>query len=153
VTVRDKELVIRVRPGAPGVDTAPAVKTLAAHESGAPRLTAVDFEHHGDHDEVVVSLSAIPKYTETRSESGRPPLVFQDTRIAEELEQKRDVSAFGGLVTAVSSFGDASKRTVTLEAESDGELATRIGRRGSSLLWTLFKPGSMPASVTGVALD
>jgi type IV pilus assembly protein PilQ len=153
VTVRDKELVIRVRPGAPGVDTTPAVKTLAVREAGAPRLTGVDFEHHGDHDEVIVSLSAIPKYTESRSETGRPQLVFQDTRIGEELEQKRDVSAYGGLVTAVSSFGDPSMHTVTLEAESDGELATRVGRRGSSLLWTLFKPGTMPASVTGVAVD
>ncbi|HVW25147.1 MAG TPA: type IV pilus secretin PilQ [Polyangiaceae bacterium] len=153
VSVRDDDLVIRVRPGVPGVDTVPAVKTLAAHDGGTPRLTGVDFEHHGDHDEVVVSLSAVPKYTESRSESGRPQLVFQDTRIGEELEQKRDVSAYGGLVTAVSSFGDPSKHTVTLEAESDGELATRVGRRGSSLLWTLFKPGSMPASVTGVAVD
>ena len=153
VSVRDHDLVIRVRPGVPGVDATPAVKTLTAHESATPRLTGVDFEHHGDHDEVVVSLSVAPKYIETRSESGRPQLVFQDTRIGEDLEQKRDVSAYGGLVTAVSSFGDPSKHTVTIEAESDGELATRVGRRGSSLLWTLFKPGSMPASVTGVAVD
>ncbi len=153
VSVNDKELVIRVRPGAPGVDTTPVVKTLSARADQTPRVSGIEFEHHGDHDEVVVSLSGAPKYTETRSESGRPELVFQGTQIAEELERKRDVSAFGGLVSAVSSFGDPSKHTVTVEAESDGDVATRVGRRGSSLLWTLFKPGSLPTSVTGVGLD
>jgi type IV pilus assembly protein PilQ len=95
----------------------------------------------------------MPKYTEKRSDTGRPQIVFEGTKIGEDLEQKRDVSAYGGLLTAVSSFGDSAKHLVTIEAEGDGELSTRIGRRGSALLWTLFKPGSLPTSVTGVGLD
>ena len=152
VTVRDKELVIRVRPGAPGVDATPAVKTLAPHDSGTPRLTGVEFEHHGDHDEVVVSLSATPKYIETRSESGRPGarLPGHAHRRGARTETRRQ-----RLRRARSRrllLGDRSKHTVTFEAESDAELdSTRVSRRGVSLLWTLFKPGSMPTSVTGVA--
>jgi type IV pilus assembly protein PilQ len=155
VSVSGKDLVISVRPGKPGIDAASEAKTLGARAAAdqPPRLSGVEFEHHGDHDEVVISLSRMPKYTEKRSDTGRPQIVFEGTKIGEDLEQKRDVSAYGGLLTAVSSFGDSAKHLVTIEAEGDGELSTRIGRRGSALLWTLFKPGSLPTSVTGVGLD
>jgi type IV pilus assembly protein PilQ len=155
VTIDGKDLVIRLRPGKPGVDNVAEAKTLGAREAAdqPPRLSGVEFEHHGDHDEVVISFSRMPKYSEKRSDTGRPQIVFEGTKLGEELEQKRDVSAFGGFVTAVSSFGEPKKQLVTVEAESDGELATRIGRRGSALLWTLFKPGSLPTSVTGVGVD
>jgi type IV pilus assembly protein PilQ len=155
VAVNDKELVIRLRPGSPGVDTVLESKTLAPRASAdrTPRVTGVEFEHHTDNDEVVVSFSLMPKYREAKSDSGRPQIIFEGTHLGDELEQKRDVSAFGGVVTAVSSFGDPSRHTVTLEAESDAAVESRIGRRGSSLVWTLFKPGSLPTSVTGVGVD
>jgi type IV pilus assembly protein PilQ len=155
VTVVDKQLRIRVRPGTPGVDDLRDDKPQVAKAvpEQAPRVIDVRFEHRGDQDEVTIELSRLSRFTESKSESGRPRLVLEDTALPEALERKLDVTAFGGHVGSVSSFGDASKHTVTLEAEGDAQLDSRVTRRGNALVWTFFKPGTMPTSVTGVAMD
>ena len=158
VVVSDKKLVIRVRPGTPGVDDIPNPKTLPGGSTGAtpktlPRLTDVRFEHHADEDSVTIELSSMPKLAESKSEANKIRLVLEGTDIPAALERKLDVTAFAGLVTTVSSFADAEKHTVTLEAESSAPVDSRLIRRAHSLVWTFFKPGSLPTTVTGVASD
>jgi type IV pilus assembly protein PilQ len=154
VSVKGNELTVRVRPGTPGVDDSrdvPVPVALAAEQS--PELADVHFAHHGQQDDVTIDLSRIPRYTETKTESGHPRLVFEGTALPATLERKLDVTAFGGLVNSVSSYGDPTKHTVTVEVDSDAVLESHVMRRGSSLVWTLFKPGSLSTFVTGVASD
>jgi type IV pilus assembly protein PilQ len=158
VSVSDKKLIIRVRPGAPGVDDIPDPKAPAAGASAGPgtplpALTDVRFEHHEDEDTVTIELSSMPKIAESKSDAQKTRLVLEGTSLPAALERKLDVTAFGGLVTNVSSFGDAAKHTVTLEAESSAAVDSRLIRRPHSLVWTFFKPGSLPTTVTGVASD
>ena len=111
------------------------------------------FEHHADEDDVIIELSQMPKYSESRGKTGAPRLVLEGTDVPAALEQKLDTTAFGGVVSGVSTYGDAGHRLVTLDVESEAPVDTRISRRGTALVWSMFKPGSLPASVTGVGLD
>jgi type IV pilus assembly protein PilQ len=158
ITTRDQQLVIRLRPGPPGIDELDAkpraTPEKAVPEEQSPRLVDVRFEHHADEDDVVIELSSIPRFSAEKSPSGRPRLVLSGTEMGEKLERALDVAAFGGLVTTVSTFHDAAnQRAVTLEAEADQNTESRVSRRGGALVWSFYKAGTLPASVTGIAQD
>ncbi len=153
IVLEGAELVIRVRPGAPGVDDALAKQGTAARATDAPRITDVRFEHHEDEDDVVVVLTHAAKYTEKTGDSAKPRLVLDDAELPTGLERSLDVAAFGGRISTVSAFHDPTTHAVTLDVDGDAALESHVSRRGDALVWSFSKPGSLPASVTGVGLD
>ncbi|HVU05649.1 MAG TPA: type IV pilus secretin PilQ [Polyangiaceae bacterium] len=155
VSVRDKSLVVSLRPGEPGIDdlAAPEKKVAKPADDGTPRVSDVKFEHHDDRDDVVVELAGSPKILDVKSEDDRFRLVLENTDLPAALERKLDVAAFAGLLGSVSTFADPAKHTVTLEAEAAAKVESRVLRHGRTLTWTFFKPGSLPTTMTGVAQD
>jgi type IV pilus assembly protein PilQ len=62
-----------------------------------------------------------------------------------------DVGAYGGAVHSVSSF--ARDGDVVLVSERDTRVTSSVERRGNSLVWTFYEPGSLHSSLTGVGKD
>jgi type IV pilus assembly protein PilQ len=155
VDVRGDKLVIRVHPGEPGLDDPPKADAVAAKPAvdAEVRLSDVTFDHRSDKDDVVIALSHLTAFSEEKGENGRRRLVLQGVKVPKGLERALDVAAYGGVVATVSCFWDDAKHAAMLEVESVGEVDSRLATRGNSLVWSFFKPGSLPTTVTGVAVD
>lgn len=156
VEVNGQKLVIRVRPGEPGLDDPPrAEPETAAKPASEPevRLSDVRFEHRSDRDDVLVALTHSATFAEAKAENGRRRLTVQGVTVPKGLERTLDVAAFGGLVTTVSCYWDEKKHAATLEAESLADVDSRVANRGTSLVWSFFRSGTVPTTVTGVAAD
>ena len=155
VDVSGQKLVIRLRPGEPGLDDPPRpeVEPAKPPPETEVRLADVKFEHRTDKDDVIVALTRSASFSEAKTEQGRRQLIIKGVTVPKGLERTLDVAAFGGLVTTVSCYWDEKKHAATLEADSTGEVDSRVSNRGTSLVWSFFKPGSVPTTVTGVAAD
>ena len=105
----------------------PAGQTIAA------AVTNVRFDHQPSKDRVIVELDAEAKFTHATMPNGRTVIEFQGVRLPDALERTLDVSAFGGVVTAVSTYrrrSDASR--VVVEIEPKGQSAATISREGQA---------------------
>lgn len=158
VKVDGNRLLISFIPGKSGVIDEPRVKRIqseaappAADESA--RVSDVRFEHTKLEDKVLIDLSHVAKYRLSTGERGRSTLVIEGARLPEALVRKLDVSAFGGLVGAVSSYLDPKTKNVIVEVESESAVATQVAKNGNTLVWSFFKPGTLPSTRTGVARD
>lgn len=161
VVVNGKELVMRFVPGKPGVIDEPRPKrdkkktASEAKEGGPARVMDVRFDHRSFEDRIVIELSHSVEYHEDDSGPGRASLVLEGARLPKALERTLDVSAFDGVVTAVSSY-DKSKKgqgTARIEVEHDESADSRVDRRGNTLVWSFHEPGALPSTLTGVAPD
>jgi type IV pilus assembly protein PilQ len=158
VRVEGNRLVVSLVPGKSGVLDEPRVKRIKA-PSAEPareeraRVSDVRFEHTKIEDKVVVELSQTAKVRQLGGSRGRSTLIIEGAQLPEALVRKLDVSAFGGRVSAVSSFVDAKTKSVVVEVETDGKVASQIAKSGSNLVWSFFVPGTLPSTRTGVARD
>ncbi len=154
--VRDK-LVLNFEPGPLGVMRKKRVKKInspgEAVRTGLSRVSDVRFEHGTFEDKVIIELSERTRYRQERGSKGRARLVLQKATLPKALTRTLDTTAFGGRVKAISSYGpDAKKEQVIIEVDVDRS-ESRVHRRGNSLVWSFYKPGSLPSSITGVARD
>ncbi len=117
------------------------------------RVLDVRFEHGSLQDEVVVQLSQSAEFKSYSPSTGRANLVISDASLPKGLERTLDVTAFDGVVNAISSFPGRKKGTVVLEAESDGDVVADVRRQGTSLVWSFHRKGKLPPSMTGVGRD
>lgn len=158
VRVEGTKLVISLVPGATGVLDRP-VRRLSGGEKATPaasvaRVSDVRFEHTSLEDKVLIELSESARFSQSGGPKGRAVLVIEGARLPEELSRTLDVSAFGGLVSSVSSYARPGARdTVVVEVERHDVATARVTRRGNTLVWSFAKPGSLPSSMTGVARD
>jgi len=126
----------------------------AAPENDIARVSDVRFEHTSLEDKVLIDLSHAAEFHVLGSRKGRFTMVVEGARLPEALTRTLDVSAFGGHVTAVSSYRDPKDASrVYLEVEADPAVAGSVEKSGANLVWSFAKPGSLPSSVTGVARD
>jgi type IV pilus assembly protein PilQ len=148
--------VIRLAPGKGVIDTprVAVVPDTRNPSADPPRIKDIRFEHGTSEDRVVIDLSEIPEYREGRPGSASRALVLPRAKLPKELMRTLDVSAFGGPISSISSFSsNADKDSVVIEVESSGAADTRISRRGSALVWSFFKAGNMPSTLSGVGRD
>jgi type IV pilus assembly protein PilQ len=160
VKVDGNKLVITLKSGASGVLDERQVKRIGAKaaEEGqsteVPRISDVRFEHGNIEDKVKIELTGSVKFHQSTSRDGRATLVIESARLPEALTRMLDVSAFGGRVSTVSSYADPKNPTrVVLEAQLDGASASVVRRQGNTLVWSFFKPGTLPSTITGVGSD
>lgn len=158
IKAENDRLVISLAPGKAGVMDEPAprrVERPAAEPTAdaAARISDVRFEHGALEDKVSIDLSHAAKFRQSSGGGGRFVLVIEGATLPEALVRKLDVSAFGGRVSAVSSFVDPKTKGVIVEVESDGSSAAQVSQSGTTLVWSFFKPGTLPSTRTGVAKD
>jgi type IV pilus assembly protein PilQ len=167
VAVEGSTLVIRVAPKRSGLAPAAPLATQASGVSpssgkragaskshGPTRVRDVRFEHAGDEARVLVDLDESATFRQPSVSQGRARLVLESARLPEELVRQLDVSAFGGGVTAVSSYTSPSDpNQVVLEADVRDGLASRVERRGTALVWIFFEPGKQAPSQSGIGRD
>jgi type IV pilus assembly protein PilQ len=159
VSVEGSELTIRLSSGKPGVLGTPRARDGGAAEprsrsSDPARIRDIRFEHAADEGRVVIELSDLPEYREDKTSAGTRTLVLSRARLPKELTRTLDVSAFGGPISSISSFAAGSdKDGVVIEVDGSRPVETRISRRGPALVWSFFKAGSVPSTLSGVARD
>ncbi|MBK9266872.1 MAG: type IV pilus secretin PilQ [Polyangiaceae bacterium] len=132
-------------------DAAPAAR--AAGQTITAAVTNVRFDHQPSKDRVIVELDADAKYTHATTPNGRTVIELQGVRLADALERTLDVTAFGGPVTAVSTYrrrSDPSRVVVEIEPKA-GSVAA-VAREGNALVVT-FPQDPKDAASTGVGAD
>src|SRR6187431_2402908 len=154
VTVDGSDLVIALAKDGANLSTPrKATQTIKA-EHGTPLVKAVRFEHTDIEDRVLIECSELPEFRQTTLAPGKSALTLSGTELGKDLSRTLDVSAFGGVLTSVSSFvAEKDAKSVVIQSEGDKSAVARITRRGSTLVWSFAKPGALPSSVTGVGLD
>lgn len=155
VRVEGKRLVLEFAPGKAGVlDTPRAAAKAPQAGSELAKIRDVKFRHTSLQDEVVIRVSGDVEFSQQTTKDGRGSLVIKGAKLPEGLQRRLDTSAFKGLVSSVATYATGKdKHTVMLEAETSGKSTSRVSRRGDSIVWSFFEPGSLPSSVTGVARD
>jgi type IV pilus assembly protein PilQ len=157
VSVEGTDLVIRLAPSRVGlVETAVKARTLAPAEksAGPSAVRDVRFEQGSGEARIVIDLAESVRYREPVHSAGHARLLLEAVSLPETLSRTLDVSSFGGLVRAVSTYENPTdKRSVLLEADVNEGVSSRVERRGSSLVWTFFQPGKQASSQSGIARD
>ncbi len=158
IRAENDKLVISLVPGKAGVMEESGTKRVGRPAAEpvadvAARISDVRFEHGTLEDKVLIDLSHSAKFRQSSSGRGRFVLVVEGATLPEALVRKLDVSAFGGRVSAVSSFVDPKSKDVILEVESDSASTAQIAKSGTTLVWSFFAPGTLPSTRTGVAKD
>ncbi len=160
VRIDGTRLVITLKPGSSGVLDERQVKRIgsqkpsASAENEVPRISDVHFEHGAVEDKVKIELSGNAKFHTSSTGEGRAMLVIDSARLPEALTRMLDVSAFGGRVSAISSYADPKNPTrIVLEVQLESSAANQVRKQGNTLVWSFFKPGSLPSTVTGVGSD
>ena len=102
-------------------------------------------------------LLAVGQRMEARAldvpEAPLEPVVAIEPGASGKLERKLDVSAFGGTVTAISTYrrkSDASR--VVVEVEPKGDALGVVSREGNTLVLT-FADGAAHPMLSGVGAD
>jgi type IV pilus assembly protein PilQ len=159
VTVEGQRLVITLVPGKLGVlDQAPAKAQRAPAPARGPaeisRVRDVRFDHGSLEDKVIIELGAGASFRQATPSSTRSLLTIENAELPEGLLRTLDVGAFGGSVRSISSYvRQDGKREVTIDVERSSEVTSEVTRSGSGLIWSFFRPGSLPSSVTGIGRD
>lgn len=125
-----------------------------ASSASRPEVQDIRFKHEKLLDKVFIDLTELPNFSESKHAPGRSKLILKGTAVPDALVRRLDVSAFGGHVQSVSVYRETQRRDrVILEAHRDREATSKVELNGTTLVWSFYKPGSLPASMTGVAAD
>ncbi len=159
VAADGNDLVIAVAPGKDGkIEALPRSAAAPAAEpakSDPCKVLDVRFQHSEARDEVVIELSQLGEYQEASRGHGRRTLTLACSKLSEALSRTLDVSAFGGKLSQISSYSrEGDRSSVVVDVDVRGDVATRVTRRGSSLVWSFVDKGQRePSTVTGVGSD
>ena len=120
---------------------------------GAARVEAVRFEHGKTEDRVIVDLSGAATFVELPATMGRSVVELRGVVLPDTLARTLDVSAFGGAVTAVSSYRRAdSADAVRIDVDHASSVRGAVSLRGTTLQWIFSTASGLP-TLTGVAAD
>jgi type IV pilus assembly protein PilQ len=148
-------LIVRFSPGAfAGVSNElaeKAAKAQTASKESTGLLVDVRYSHSPYRDLVELDVDARVRFRVENGTNGRSTLVLRSTTMPAGLERTLDVGAFGGPVHAVSTFRSGSD--VMLEANRDANVTSSVERVGNRLVWSFYKPGALPFSLTGMGKD
>jgi len=154
ISVDGSDLVIALaKDGANLAAPRKATQTIAAPH-GTPLIRAVRFEHGDVEDRVLIDCSEMPEFRQATLAPGKSTLTLTGSELGKDLSRTLDVSAFGGVLSSVSSFvSEKDAKSVVIQSEGDKTALARVTRRGNTLIWSFAKPGALPSSMTGVGLD
>jgi type IV pilus assembly protein PilQ len=157
VTVEGKRLLITLVPGKLGVLDQPVAKRAPARTPAVQKSSSirdVRFDHGRLEDKITIELSETARYRQSNPSSTRSLLVIEDAALPEGLARTLDVAAFGGFVRSVSSYTKKDgKREVLIDVERSSEVTSEVVLNGANLVWSFYRPGSLPPSATGVGRD
>jgi type IV pilus assembly protein PilQ len=92
-------------------------------------------------DRIVVATDGTPAYSVTTTKRGALRLVLRGVRVPDALARTLDVAAYGGPLTAVSTFYDAASESCIVEVERRGDARGIISGDGKELVWS-FEGGA-----------
>ena len=162
IAARGNDLVVSLVPGELGLDESATRDTGRSAESlrrsqpdeRTTRLDDVAFESTRLFERVALRLTHVPRYSVVSVEGNRTRLVLEGAELAPSMARILDVTALSTRVVRVASFVDSTHSgRVILDVTHRAGLESRVEREGSSLVWEFYEPGSLPASMTGVARD
>lgn len=153
VEVDGRQLLVTFAPGDSGVLRSTGALKKKPHKVAARpvRVTDVSYEHSKLSYQVLVSLDGAAEYRQQNGGRGQSSLILRRAKLPDALMRTLDVTAFGGGVMNISSY--SRNGNVVIDVERSEDLTSRVERRGNTLVWSFYKPGSLPTSMTGVALD
>jgi len=141
-----------VRKPARAAEEAP-LSAAASSEKGAVAVTNVRYDHQSGKDRVIVELADRVKFSQTTSPRGLLLLELEGAKLPAALERKLDVSAFGGALSAVSTYRRKSDPSrVVIEVEPREDVPAIVAREGNSIVLT-FVHGAAHPMLTGVGAD
>lgn len=155
VRVEGTRLVVAFQPGGTGdaggaPRAAKAGAPAPAADHGPASVRDVRFDSATLAQTITVELDHMSDARESHGRT-RSRLVLPKGTLPKELQRTLDVSAFGGVVSSVSSY--AGQGGVIIEVEHEADVESRMTRRGRQLVWSFAKQGSLPSTVTGVGRD
>ncbi len=154
ISVEGNDLVIRLIPGKTGIFESPPVvlsRGRSEPDQTVSRVMDVRFDHGSVFDEVTLDLSLVPRFTLDNSRPGLSVLVLDKSRLPAGLMRTMDVSAFEGHIRSISSYFQGDK--VIIEVERGSDITSQVQKRGRALVWSFYRPGTLPSTVTGVGRD
>ena len=150
VGVEDRQLVITFDAGKPGAKG----KRADPAQAKPARVVDVRFEHDAEVDRVLVDLAGDVSHRIAREPSGRLLLTLEGARVPPALERILDVSAFEGFIRSVTaSTAEQNEPRALITVDAEPEVDHRLEQKGSTLVWSFFRPGRSPSSLTGVGPD
>ncbi len=131
-------LKIALSPSENGAPTAEPVK-VDSPTTEAKSLTDVKFERIANAksgpDRVVISMTGIPPYTMTTTQSGKVRLEMKKVQLPESLKRTLDVASFKGPLKSVSTFYDPVSQTTVIEIDRAGDQQGIVSVEGQKLVW------------------
>jgi type IV pilus assembly protein PilQ len=128
----------------------------ASHTAGQTAtigVTNVRFDHQPGKDRVIIELDADAKFTHATTPAGQTVVELQGVSLPDSLERKLDVTAFGGPVSAISTYRRRSDNSrVVIEVEPKAGTLGVVAREGHSLIIT-FPQDPHDSAATGVGAD
>ncbi|NUP06640.1 MAG: type IV pilus secretin PilQ [Polyangiaceae bacterium] len=129
----------------------PSAPTQAVVADDAAVVKDVRFSHQSDRDQVVIETDREVKHVSDGTKK-TVRIALSGARLPKSLERKLDVAAFGGVVSAVSSFQKKGTDDVVIEIERDPASKFIVKREGDRIVCTLML-GPLPSSETGKGPD
>jgi len=119
-------------------------------DDGSPRLSEVRFQHGKHTDRIIVDVRGKVAFTEFGVSAERTLLEITGADLPKRLQRKLDTSAFGGAITAVSTYTKGDR--VLVDVDHRAGTTGAVARYGDEIHF-VFGKGAAPASMTGVAPD
>ncbi|MDI3289568.1 type IV pilus secretin PilQ [Polyangium sp. 15x6] len=133
--------------------TTPKAEARKVEQATGAAVTNVRYDHQAGKDRVTVELNESVKFSYVTSASGRSILELEGARLPDALERKLDVSAFGGTITAISTYRRKSDPSrVVVEVEPKGDASGVVSREGNTLVLTFADTAAHPM-LSGVGAD
>jgi type IV pilus assembly protein PilQ len=156
VRVDGNRVVATFLPGATGALSPVALRTAQPAPPAATepvRVMNVRFNHDSLEDKILIDLSGVPRFKKSSSGDDSTLTLF-GAELPQALARTLDVTAYDGPVSTISSFAAPKKAgAVVVEVHHADGLMSQVDHQGSTLVWSFFKPGSLPSSMTGIASD
>jgi type IV pilus assembly protein PilQ len=106
-------------------------------------------------DRVVIELEGLPAYSLGVSSSGHPRIELRATKLPDALAHTLDVSAYGGVLKAVTVSHDQASGSTLLELDRDTDAPGTVSAEGGKLTWSfpVLKTSGQPSPIGPVRID
>ncbi len=155
VEATNDSLVITLHSGS---DARPAPVRVSAAAPAAPagraRIGDVRFRHESRLDAVVIEVGGQVRHRTVQTRPGRTRVVLEGAELPAPLERVLDVSAYGGPVASVATYGSAARADeVVVDVEHVDDARAIVAREGGALVLSFATAAAQAWSDTGVGAD
>jgi type IV pilus assembly protein PilQ len=178
IQTRGNDLVVSFTPESEAARGTPKSESSSATTSPLSTVEHVDFDASRLVDRITLELDRIPKYRLVQVDAKRTQWILEGASLAPSQARILDVSALTERIERVACFSqhnDASVNTaigatktnasnavvadavladaVVIDVTHEPSVVSRIEREGSRLVLEMYRNGTLPSSMTGVARD